>query len=105
MISYNFDGDDIVIKAAYNSAKTRALLRRPRASLCVMDGPKVVVVRGEARIASRDEAQAITERRLPPSGRAASSRQVFGERIVIVLTPTKVVTNQVEDWSPGDRAQ
>ena len=102
LIAYNFDGKEVAINTGEQSAKAKNLAKRPRASLSVTDGPKVVVVYGQARIARGAEAESYRERLQAPRpaadapARTAPQRQQIGERVVIILTPEKILANRLE---------
>ena len=95
LIAFNYDGIDIVISTGAQSAKAKNLRRGSRASLAVSDGPKVVVVYGETRIATGAETKGLEDRlewlraaaSAPASGR---TRPDLGERVMLVMTPAKV---------------
>jgi PPOX class probable F420-dependent enzyme len=100
LISYNFDGDDIVVGTGWDSAKVKNLRRQPRASISIVDGPKVVVVYGEATIVRGDEADSIREARLQPPrqpGQPPRARPQGGERVVIRLVPDRIIANRLDD--------
>ena len=59
LIAYDFDGNDAVITTRAPSAKAHNLSRQPRASLCVTDGPRFVVIYGHADVIT-DEAEVAT---------------------------------------------
>lgn len=96
-VAYHFDGKNIVINAWAQSAKALNLGRRPNASLAVTDEARVVVVYGSARIVTGEAAETITHQRLPAMGRAAARRARSNQRVVIVIDPTRVLSNQIDD--------
>lgn len=103
LIGYNFDGKDIVISAGEQSAKVKNLRKRPRASLSVTDGPKAVVVYGATLIIEGEEAEQIRASRMQfqrPAGQAparpAPQRTQAGERVIICLTPERILANRLE---------
>jgi len=103
LISYNYDGTDIVIPTGWESAKIKNLRRQPNASLSITDGPKVVVVYGPTTIIRGDEADSIRAARLQPPrpagdapARPATERARAGERVVVRLTPDRVIANRLE---------
>ena len=109
LVAYHFDGDDIVISTRAPSAKAKNLGRQSRASLCVSDGPRVVVVYGSGSIV--DDADAVIRYNLtrlasprlasprrtePPDEAALAQRLQAEERVVVVLPPEKYLPPRFE---------
>jgi PPOX class probable F420-dependent enzyme len=103
LISYNFDGSDIVVGTGWDSAKVKNLRRQPLASISIVDGPKVVVVYGEASIVRGEEADSIRAARLQPPRPAGATparppaRTQAGERVVIRMEPQRIIANRLDD--------
>jgi nitroimidazol reductase NimA-like FMN-containing flavoprotein (pyridoxamine 5'-phosphate oxidase superfamily) len=80
ILSYAFDGSEVVIHTGSATAKVKNVRRRPRVSLAVTDGPRCVVVYGEARTLTGAQAEAYA------GGPVHSGRQ-GGEPTLIVFAP------------------
>ena len=103
IIAFNFSGTDIAISTGADSAKAKNTRRLARVSLAVVDGPRAVVVYGQARVLRGEEAAAYDERldrsRLAQPGDAAPARpqrQQQGERVVLLVTPERYLANRLE---------
>ncbi len=80
ILSYAFDGKDVVISTGDQTAKAKNIRKRPGVSLAVSDGPTCVVVYGSARLLGGAAAEAYLGR--PPG----SGRQP-GTPTLIVFSP------------------
>ena len=80
ILSYTFDGNEIVISTGSETAKVKNISKRAGVSLAVSDGPTCVVVYGQARMLQGAEADAYL-------GEPAGSGRQPGTPTVIVLTP------------------
>jgi PPOX class probable F420-dependent enzyme len=80
IVSYRFHGEDIVINTGTATAKVKNIRRRPRVSLAVTDGPRCVVVYGEARLLQAAGAEAYL-------GSPVTSGRQGGEPTLIVFAP------------------
>lgn len=80
ILSYRFDGSDVVIQTGSDAAKVKNARRRPRVSLAVADGPTCVVVYGEARLLQGADAEAYL-------GEAPGSGRQTGTPTLIVFSP------------------
>lgn len=80
ILSYSFNGKDVVISTGSDTAKVKNLRKRPRVSLAVTDGPRCVVVYGQARLLKGAEAEAY-------AGGPVSSGRQGGEPTLIVFAP------------------
>jgi PPOX class probable F420-dependent enzyme len=80
ILSYTFDGKEIQISTGDQTAKFKNIRRKPRVSLAVTDGPRCVVVYGEARLLKGAEAEAYL-------GRPAASGRQPGTPVLILITP------------------
>ena len=103
LVAYHFDGTNFAIRTGGKSAKARNLRRGARASLLVADGGSAVTVYGEARVV--DDVAAVVEysktrlrspRETGPVDEAALALRVQDEgRVIIVLTPSNVLTSRL----------
>jgi nitroimidazol reductase NimA-like FMN-containing flavoprotein (pyridoxamine 5'-phosphate oxidase superfamily) len=80
ILSYSYDGTEVVISTGSETAKVKNIRRRPGVALAVTDGPRCVVVYGRARLLQGAEAEAYLGR--PPG----SGRQT-GVPTLIVFAP------------------
>jgi PPOX class probable F420-dependent enzyme len=80
LLGYRFNGQEIVINTGSDTAKVKNIRKRPRVSLAVSDGPRCVVVYGEARLLTGTEAETYV------GGPVDSARQ-RGEPTLIVFAP------------------
>jgi nitroimidazol reductase NimA-like FMN-containing flavoprotein (pyridoxamine 5'-phosphate oxidase superfamily) len=80
ILSYRFDGKDVVISTGSETAKVKNIRKRPGISLAVTDGPRCVVVYGEARLLEGAEAEAYL-------GEAPGSGRQGGVPTLIVFSP------------------
>ena len=80
ILSYTYDGNDIVISTGSETAKVKNISKRAGVTLAVSDGPACVVDYGQARMLQGAEAEAYLGKS-PDSGRQA------GTPTLIVLTP------------------
>jgi PPOX class probable F420-dependent enzyme len=80
IVGYRFDGEQVMINTGTATAKVKNIRRRPRVSLAVTDGPRCVVVYGEARLLQGAEAETVV------GGPVSSGRQ-GGEPTLIVFAP------------------
>jgi len=80
ILSYNFDGKDVVISTGDATAKVKNIRKRPGVSLAVTDGPRCVVVYGDARLLQGAEAEAYL-------GRPPGSGRQGGTPTLIVFSP------------------
>jgi pyridoxine/pyridoxamine 5'-phosphate oxidase len=80
ILSYNFDGKDVVISTGDVTAKVKNIRKRPGVSLAVTDGPRCVVVYGTARLLQGAEAEGYL-------GRPAASGRQGGTPTLIVFAP------------------
>ncbi|MBT5774536.1 MAG: hypothetical protein HOH95_09175, partial [Dehalococcoidia bacterium] len=78
IVSYQFDGADVVVSTGSDTAKVKNIRRRPLVSIAVTDGPTCVVVSGEARLLDGEEAEAYL-------GEAPGSGRQTGEPTLIVF--------------------
>lgn len=104
LIAYQFDGSDFVISTRAPSAKAKNIRRQPRVSLTVTDGPRFVVVYGQARII-RESAEVLEfnltrlaspRQSGPPDREALALRLRREDRVVLVITPDKVLPPRFE---------
>lgn len=58
IIAYRFDGSEVAVSTASETAKVKNIRRRPGVSIAVTDGPTCVVVSGQARLLDGAEAEA-----------------------------------------------
>lgn len=58
ILSYSFNGKDVVISTGSETAKVKNIRKRAKVSLAVTDGPRCVVVYGEARLLQGSDAEA-----------------------------------------------
>ena len=102
LIGYLFDGDEFAIRTSDGSAKAKNIRKRGKVSLSVIDGPKVVVVYGTARVASGEEATPYLERmaqQMRPAGGggpARPARPQAGNTVVILVSPEKYLAARLE---------
>lgn len=80
IVGYRFHGEEIVINTGSETAKVKNIRRRPRVSLAVTDGPRCVVVYGEARLLAGGEAEAYL-------GEPVASGRQGGTPTLIVFAP------------------
>jgi len=80
IVAYQVHDGEIVINTGSETAKVKNLRRRPRVSLAVTDGPRCVVVYGDARLLTGAEAEAYL------GGPVSSGRQ-GGDPTLIVFAP------------------
>ena len=80
IVAYRVNGEEVVINTGSASAKVKNIRRRSNVSLAVTDGPRCVVVYGEARLLQGAEAEAYI------GGPVSSGRQ-GGEPTLIVFEP------------------
>ena len=80
IVAYRFDGKEIVINTGAETAKVKNVRKRPRVSLAVSDGPRCVVVYGEARLLQGAAAEAL-------AGGPVSSGRQGGAPTLIVFAP------------------
>jgi nitroimidazol reductase NimA-like FMN-containing flavoprotein (pyridoxamine 5'-phosphate oxidase superfamily) len=80
ILSYNYNGKDIVISTGDATAKVKNIRRRPQVSLAVTDGPRCVVVYGTARLLQGAEAEAYL-------GSPPGSGRQGGTPTLIVFSP------------------
>jgi PPOX class probable F420-dependent enzyme len=104
LVAYHFDGTDFAISARASSAKAKNARRLDRVSVAVVDGPRVVVVYGKARLV-RDPGEVLQynlTRLLPPRQQAEVEREALARRlreegrVVIVVTPEKYLGSRLE---------
>jgi nitroimidazol reductase NimA-like FMN-containing flavoprotein (pyridoxamine 5'-phosphate oxidase superfamily) len=80
IVAYQFDGSDVVVSTGSDTAKVKNLSKRPGVSIAVTDGPTCVVVYGQARLLSGDEAEAYL-------GESPGSGRQTGTPTLIVFAP------------------
>ncbi len=80
ILSYNFNGKDVVISTGDTTAKVKNIRKRPQVSLAVTDGPRCVVVYGDARLLQGAEAEAYL-------GSPPGSGRQGGTPTLIVFSP------------------
>ena len=80
ILAYRFDGKEVVINTGSETAKVKNVRKRPRVSLAVSDGPRCVVVYGEARLLQGAAAEAL-------AGGPVSSGRQGGAPTLIVFAP------------------
>jgi nitroimidazol reductase NimA-like FMN-containing flavoprotein (pyridoxamine 5'-phosphate oxidase superfamily) len=80
ILSYSFDGKDVVISTGSDTAKVKNIRRRPGVALAVTDRPRCVVVYGNARLLQGSEAEAYL-------GRPVGSGRQGGVPTLIVFSP------------------
>lgn len=95
MINYMFDGENYLISVRGFSQKAKNLMKRPEATLAIVDGRQQVIVYGKTRVITDFEevmAMMLDMRRhagMPDQDakemRESAQRE---ERIVVVFTPT-----------------
>jgi PPOX class probable F420-dependent enzyme len=103
LIAYQFDGADFVISTRAPSAKAKNIRRRPRVSLTVTDGPRVVVVYGQAKVV-REPGQVLqynltrlaSRRQAAPVDQDALAQRLRQEeRVVVVVTPERYLPSRL----------
>jgi PPOX class probable F420-dependent enzyme len=80
IVAYRFDGKEVVINTGSETAKVKNIRKRPKISLAVTDGPRCVVVYGEARLLSGAGAEAYL-------GSPVSSGRQPGTPTLVVFGP------------------
>jgi len=80
ILAYRFDGKEVVINTGSETAKVKNIRKRPRVSLAVSDGPRCVVVYGEARLLQGAAAEVL-------AGGPVSSGRQGGAPTLIVFAP------------------
>jgi nitroimidazol reductase NimA-like FMN-containing flavoprotein (pyridoxamine 5'-phosphate oxidase superfamily) len=80
ILSYSYDGTEVVISTGSETAKVKNIRRRPGVALAVTDGPRCVVVYGRARLLQGAEAEAYL-------GRPHGSGRQTGVPTLIVFAP------------------
>jgi PPOX class probable F420-dependent enzyme len=80
ILSYRFDGTEVVINTGDETVKVKNIRRNPRVSLAVIDGPTCVVVYGEARMIQGADAEA-------KEGGPVDSHRQGGTPTLIVFSP------------------
>ena len=96
LIAYQFDGASLAISTRAPSQKAKNLLRRPEASMAIIDGQKQLIVYGSVAIVE-DEAEVLRLHRerikrialREESDDDLKARLVREERVVLVLTPDR----------------
>ncbi len=78
IVSYRFNGQDVVVNTGSETAKVKNLRRRSGVSIAVTDGPICVVVSGQARLLAAAEAESYL-------GEAVSSGRQGGTPTLIVF--------------------
>ncbi len=104
LVGYQFDGADFVISARGPSAKAKNASKRPRVSMTITDGPRVVVVYGGASVVrDPDEvlnynlSRLVSPRQSGPVDPEALARRLREEdRVVIVVRPEKYLASRLE---------
>ncbi|HLF79553.1 MAG TPA: pyridoxamine 5'-phosphate oxidase family protein [Dehalococcoidia bacterium] len=97
LIAYQFDGNNIAISVRGFSQKAKNLMRRPDASLAVVDGSTQLIVSGAVTVIS-DEAEVLRlnqERMRQISTRAESDAELADrlrkeERVILLLSPDRL---------------
>ena len=97
LIAYQFDGNNIAISVRGFSQKAKNLMRRPDASLAVIDGSTQLIVSGAVTLIS-DEAEVLKlnkDRMRQISTRAESdedlaARLLKEERVILLLSPDRL---------------
>jgi len=108
LIGYQFDGKEFLLGGNATSAKMRNLRRQPRASIAVIDGRRVLLVYGRARLVEdATEMEKLQQRfgpRTPPGGAGgrpqvagggAPARGPMGRRVNILFTAEKYIADRV----------
>jgi PPOX class probable F420-dependent enzyme len=95
---YDLEGETILMNTTTSRAKYRNLVRDPRASVCVVDGYRAVIIGGHAEL---DDDQAVAQadikrlaiRYLGPEKGEQQSRERFSQeqRVTIRLTMEQIV--------------
>ena len=96
LIVYHFDGNDIAISVRGFSQKAKNLLRRPDASLAVIDGSRQLIVTGAVTVIS-DEAEVLRlnkERMRLIAQREESDADLAErlrreERVILLISPDR----------------
>ncbi len=96
LITYHFDGNDIVFSTRAQRLKTKNISARPAVSMAVIDGGDQLVVYGTARVVRdpdevfRLHAARLRALRQPPESEAELADRLKREdRVMIVLTPER----------------
>jgi PPOX class probable F420-dependent enzyme len=96
LITYHFDGKDIVFSTRGDRLKAKNISVRPNVSLAVIDGGAQLIVYGNARIVrDPDEVFRLHAERIRPLARQPETdaelagRLKRENRVVIVLTPQR----------------
>jgi PPOX class probable F420-dependent enzyme len=103
LIAYQFDGRDFAISTRAPAAKSKNIRRRPRVSLTVTDGPRVVVVYGSAAIVRDREkvfeyhrTRLVSPRQSQELDEAALRERLEREdRVVVLVTPEKYLPSRL----------
>jgi len=97
LIAYHFDGNDIAISVRGFSQKAKNLLRRPDASLAVIDGQRQLIVSGIITvIEDPDEVLRVNKERMRQistrneSDEDLAARLRNEQRVVLLLSPERV---------------
>ena len=96
LIAYQFDGETMAISVRGFSQKAKNLMRRPDASLAVIDGQRQLIVTGSMNVVT-DEAEVLRlhkERMRKIAQRVESDEDLADrlkreERVVLILTPAR----------------
>ena len=94
LIAYQFDGNDIAISTRAPTLKAKNISRRPSVSLAVVDGPRQVIVYGQARVVrDPEEVLRLHQERIRQIAMRAETDDEMAERlrredrVVILLQP------------------
>jgi nitroimidazol reductase NimA-like FMN-containing flavoprotein (pyridoxamine 5'-phosphate oxidase superfamily) len=100
-ITYQYDGKQFLMGGQASSFKMKNLARNPGCSLMVTEGRGFLLVYGTAELVEDEAEQAKLQARFGareaprPGGVAPTAARPMGKRLMILMTPSKVIANRM----------